>query len=38
MLPPEVIAGIADELAEADRTKGIIPRITARHPDATVED
>lgn len=38
MLPPEVIARIADELAEADRTKGVIPRITARHPEATVED
>lgn len=38
MLPPEVIAALADELAEADRTHAVIPRITARHPDATVED
>ncbi|WP_312676914.1 fumarylacetoacetate hydrolase family protein, partial [Microbacterium sp.] len=26
------------ELAEADRTHSVIPRITARYPDATVED
>jgi 2-oxo-hept-3-ene-1,7-dioate hydratase len=38
MLPPEVIAQIADELAVADRDRTIIPRITARHPDATIED
>ncbi|GAB2693725.1 2-oxo-hept-3-ene-1,7-dioate hydratase [Microbacterium marinum] len=38
MLPPDVIARIADELAEADRTHGVIPRITARYPDATIED
>ena len=38
MLAPEVIAGIAEELAEADRAHTVIPRITARHPDATVED
>jgi 2-oxo-hept-3-ene-1,7-dioate hydratase len=38
MLSPDVIAGIADELAEADRTHSVIPRITARHPEATVED
>lgn len=38
MLTPEQIAQIADELAAADRTHGIIPRITARYPDATVED
>lgn len=38
MLAPEVIATLADELAEADRTNGIIPRITARHPEATIED
>jgi len=37
-LSPEQIAAIADELAEADRTHGVIPRITARYPDATVED
>ncbi|GAA2001423.1 2-oxo-hept-4-ene-1,7-dioate hydratase [Microbacterium ulmi] len=38
MLDAETIAQIADELAAADRTHGVIPRITARHPDATVED
>lgn len=38
MLTPEQIAEIAAELAEADRTHGVIPRITARYPDATVED
>jgi 2-oxo-hept-3-ene-1,7-dioate hydratase len=38
MLDPDVIARLADELAEADRTHGVIPRITARHPEATVED
>jgi 2-oxo-hept-3-ene-1,7-dioate hydratase len=38
MLTPEQIAQIADELAEADRTHAVIPRITARYPDATVED
>ncbi len=32
------IASLAAELAEADRTRGVIPRITARHPDATVSD
>jgi len=37
-LPPETIASIADELAEADRTHSLIPRITARYPDATIED
>ncbi|WP_460801221.1 2-keto-4-pentenoate hydratase [Microbacterium sp. GXF6406] len=29
---------IASELAEADRAHGVIPRITARFPDATIED
>jgi len=38
MLHPDVIAALAAELAEADRTHGVIPRITARHPEATVED
>ena len=32
------IAAIADELAAADRTHSVIPRITARYPEATVED
>ncbi len=38
MLHPDVIARLADELAEADRAHGVIERITARHPDATIED
>jgi 2-oxo-hept-3-ene-1,7-dioate hydratase len=38
MLDPDVIEKIAAELAEADRTKSVIPRITTRYPDATVED
>jgi len=38
MLRPETIAQIADELAEAHRSRSIVPRITARHPEATVED
>ncbi|HET8594318.1 MAG TPA: 2-oxo-hepta-3-ene-1,7-dioic acid hydratase [Intrasporangium sp.] len=38
MLDPDVIEKIAAELAEAGRTKGVIPRITARYPEATVED
>lgn len=37
-LSPEVIARLAEELAEAERTKTLISRITARHPEATVED
>src|SRR3546814_8700131 len=38
MLSPQTHAAIADELAEADRAHSVIPRITARYPDATVED
>ena len=38
MLTDEQIDAIAAELAEADRTHAVIPRITARYPDATVED
>ena len=38
MLPADTIAAIADELAEADRTHSIIPRITARYPDADIDD
>lgn len=37
-LTPETIATIADELAAADRDHTVIPRITARYPEATVED
>jgi 2-oxo-hept-3-ene-1,7-dioate hydratase len=38
MLSPEIIARLAAELADANRERRVIPRITARHPDATVED
>ncbi|MFN3866979.1 MAG: 2-oxo-hept-4-ene-1,7-dioate hydratase [Demequina sp.] len=38
MLPDKTIAAIAEELAEAHRTRGVIRRITSRHPEATVED
>jgi 2-oxo-hept-3-ene-1,7-dioate hydratase len=38
LLPPDTIALLADELAEADRTHGTVARITARHPEATIED
>ncbi|MCR2764042.1 2-oxo-hepta-3-ene-1,7-dioic acid hydratase [Microbacterium sp. zg.B48] len=38
MLDDTTIAAIAEELAEAGRTRSVIPRITARYPDATIED
>jgi 2-oxo-hept-3-ene-1,7-dioate hydratase len=38
MLAPDVIGALAAELADADRTHGVIPRITTRYPDATIED
>jgi 2-oxo-hept-3-ene-1,7-dioate hydratase len=38
MLPAETIAALAAELADADRNRTVMQRITARHPDATVED
>ncbi len=38
MLSADTITAIAEELAEADRSQVLIPRITARYPDATVED
>ncbi|MEU2679402.1 2-oxo-hept-4-ene-1,7-dioate hydratase [Streptomyces sp. NPDC007107] len=38
MLPAETIAALAEELADAERERGVIPRLTARHPEATVED
>ncbi|TIC79312.1 2-oxo-hept-4-ene-1,7-dioate hydratase [Nocardioides sp. GY 10127] len=38
MLPTETLSALAAELAEADRTRTTVPRITARHPEATVED
>ncbi len=38
MLTDAQIDAISAELAEADRTHAVIPRITARFPDAAVED
>ncbi|GMA25631.1 2-oxo-hepta-3-ene-1,7-dioic acid hydratase [Luteimicrobium album] len=38
MLPTETIAAIADELAAAEQDRAVVPRITARYPQATVED
>lgn len=38
MLTEQQLDAIAAELAEADRTHAVIPRITARFPDATVAD
>jgi 2-oxo-hept-3-ene-1,7-dioate hydratase len=38
MLTSTQIEQIAAELAEADRTHGVIPRITARFPGATIDD
>jgi 2-oxo-hept-3-ene-1,7-dioate hydratase len=38
MLDDATVAQIAAELAEADRAHRVIPRITARYPEATVED
>lgn len=37
-LPADTITALAAELAEAERTRSVIPRITARYPDATIED
>jgi len=38
MLSAEQIADLAAELAEADRAHTVVPRITARYPEATIED
>ncbi|GAA3791007.1 2-oxo-hept-4-ene-1,7-dioate hydratase [Streptomyces phyllanthi] len=38
MLPPDAITGLAAELATADRERSVIPRITGRYPETTVED
>lgn len=38
MLDKEVIRGIADELAEAEQKRTMIPLLTARHPDMQVDD
>jgi 2-oxo-hept-3-ene-1,7-dioate hydratase len=37
-LTDEEVVAIAAELADADRSHGVIPRITARYPHATVAD
>lgn len=38
MLSQETVTHIAAELAEAGRTHSVIPRITTRYPEATIED
>ncbi|WP_347355076.1 2-oxo-hept-4-ene-1,7-dioate hydratase [Intrasporangium sp.] len=38
MLPAEVITAIADELAAAEHDRRMVPLLTARHPDMTIED
>lgn len=38
MLPDQTLTALADELDQATRERSVIPRITARHPEATVED
>ncbi len=37
-LDDDAVAAIADELAEAERTRTPVPLLTARHPGMTVED
>ncbi len=38
MLSADTITEIADDLADAERTRRTIPLLTARHPEMTVED
>ena len=38
MLDPSRIAAIADELADADRTRTTVPLLTTRNPGMTVDD
>ncbi|WP_426184472.1 2-keto-4-pentenoate hydratase [Microbacterium sp. TWP3-1-2b2] len=38
MLSPDAIEQIADELAAAEQNRTVIPKITSRFPDATIED
>lgn len=38
MLEPEIIAAIADELADAERERTTVPLLTQRYPEMTVED
>lgn len=37
-MTPDEIRSVAGELAQAERSRGVIPRITARYPEATVDD
>jgi len=38
MLDESTINRLAQELADAERDRAVIPRITARHPEATIDD
>lgn len=38
MLEQSVIEAIADELIEADRTRSVVPLLTSRYPEMTIED
>ncbi|MFE6760808.1 2-oxo-hepta-3-ene-1,7-dioate hydratase [Streptomyces sp. NPDC057689] len=38
MLPEQTLADLAAELERAHTDRAVLPRITARHPEATVED
>ncbi len=38
MLSQETVSAIADELAEAEKTRSTVPLLTARHPEMTIED
>jgi len=38
MLDDKTISRLAQELADAERDRAVIPRITARHPEATIDD
>ncbi|WP_416442901.1 2-oxo-hept-4-ene-1,7-dioate hydratase [Leucobacter sp. HNU] len=38
MLTPEEIETIADELVRADRERTIVPKLTTRYPEMTIED
>ncbi|MFE7624868.1 hypothetical protein [Streptomyces sp. NPDC057509] len=34
----ETFAALTEGLADAERERGVVPRLTARRPEATVED
>ncbi|MFD8494741.1 2-oxo-hept-4-ene-1,7-dioate hydratase [Amycolatopsis sp. NPDC059657] len=38
MLPATTITAIADELAAAERARSVVPLLTGRYPDMTIED